>query len=175
MALEVEDGTGKSNAESYISVSDCETYLTNRGMTNFTGLATTPLKEAALRRAMRWIEFNFRTQWRGRRAHEGQALAWPRYGVNDQDGWRISHEEIPQALKDATCEAAEREADEAGSLSPDLERGGATKEESSQVGPIKETKVYFDRASNTKRFPIVEAMLEPFVQDMGGSVATYRT
>ena len=48
MTLVIEDGTGKSNAESYISVADADTYHSNRGNTDWAAL-TTAEKERLLR------------------------------------------------------------------------------------------------------------------------------
>lgn len=171
MALEVEDGSGKSNAESYVSVTDCSTYCTNMGLTAFTGLATDALREAAIRRAMRWIEGRYRTRWNGRRSTIEQALAWPRYGVVDADDFLIEHTVVPQAVKDAVCEAAEREAASAGSLAPDLARGGAVQQESKKVGPIETSTTFFEGAPNTKTFPIIDGMVKHLVAGvMNGKV-----
>ena len=49
MALIVEDGSGKLDSESYISVADCTTYCTAHGLTAWTG--TDAAKETALRNA----------------------------------------------------------------------------------------------------------------------------
>ena len=50
MSLVVEDGTGKADAESYISVADADTYHSNRGNTDWAALTTTE-KEQLLRGA----------------------------------------------------------------------------------------------------------------------------
>ena len=49
MSLIVEDGTGKSTSESYISVADASTYFAARAVTSWAALATDALREAALR------------------------------------------------------------------------------------------------------------------------------
>jgi len=102
MALVVEDGTGKSNAESYLSVADCDTYHTNMGNTGWAGDAT--VKEVALRKATKFLDNKFRLRWKGTRTNEDQALAWPRSNVEDIDGFYYDSDGIPQTLKDATAE-----------------------------------------------------------------------
>lgn len=63
-------------------------------------------KEAALRRATAFIDAIARGKWRGVRADPEQRLAWPRFGVKDEDGYEIASDEIPALLKDAVCEIA---------------------------------------------------------------------
>ena len=167
MSLIVEDGSAKDSAQSYLDVTAVSAYLSARGMTSFTGLASDTLREAAILRGMRWLENRYRSRWKGRRTTNTQSLTWPRYGVKDADGWTIEHDVIPQLVKDALCEAAEREAAEAGSLSPDLERGGQVQSEKDVVGPIESSKTYFAGAPATTTFPAIEDMLRSLI---GGSL-----
>lgn len=44
--------------------------------------------------------------WIGHRATEDQALRWPRYDVQDLDGYTFDSDIIPNFLKDATAELA---------------------------------------------------------------------
>lgn len=126
MALTVEDGTGLVGADSYVSVADCETYCDARGLT-FSGAATAD-KEAALRRATASIDAMYRARFPGqRRQYRNQALEWPRTGAVDANGIVVSYDSIPVEIEMATYEAAVRELAEAGSMLPDLERGGAIK------------------------------------------------
>lgn len=126
MALTVEDGTGLVGADSYVSVADCETYCDARGLT-FSGAATAD-KEAALRRATASIDAMYRSRFPGqRRQYRNQALEWPRTGAVDANGIVVSYDSIPVEIEMATYEAAVRELAEAGSMLPDLERGGAIK------------------------------------------------
>lgn len=176
MALVVEDGTAKSNAQTYISAADCTTYLTARNASSaFVALATDALKEAALLRAMRYIENHFRGKWRGRRVDEDQALAWPRYSVTDQDDYTIEHTTIPQVLKDAVCEAAEREATTTDSLEPDLERGGAVKRERKKVGPLETETEYMDGAAPRKTYPVIDHMLSFLAMTKSWNIKAHRT
>jgi hypothetical protein len=123
MALTVEDGSGVAGADSYISVADAETYCTARGLTFATG--TTDNKEAALRRATVALDAMYRTRFPGYRTNaRSQVFEWPRQAAFDMEENVIASNEIPIEVKNAVCEMAVRELAEAGSMMPDLERGG---------------------------------------------------
>jgi hypothetical protein len=164
VALIVEDGTGRSDAESYASVADCDTYHSNRGNAAWTGDAAA--KEAALREATAFLEDKYRGLWRGRRCHETQRLHWPRYGVVDQDGFTIDFDIVPIEVKDALCEAALRAI--AGNLTPDLDRGGEIKR---QKVDVIETE-YKDNAPAGKTYQEIESkvsclLTNPYQIDVG--------
>lgn len=65
-------------------------------------------KEAALRKAASFLDVAASGKWRGQRAEQSQALAWPRKNAYDADGYLIPYDEIPRAVKNAACEAALR-------------------------------------------------------------------
>lgn len=109
MSIVVEDGTGLSNAESYISVAEANTYHTNRGNSSWTG--TDAVKEAALRKATQYLDVTY--VWNGDIKSTTQSLNWPRDNVVDNQG-RDLEDSVPQKIKDATAELA------VASLSADL-------------------------------------------------------
>lgn len=92
----VEDGTGLTNSNSYISETDFEAYASDRGIT-LTGDTNNLLIQA-----MDYIEAQ---PFKGYKNTEAQALQWPRGNVTI-DGFYIDTTEIPQLLKDALCETA---------------------------------------------------------------------
>lgn len=115
MAITVEDGTGLAGADSFISVADADTFHTDRGNTTWTG--TDAVKEVALRRASFFLTHAF--SWKGEPlTQRTQALAWPRVGVIDGDGFSVDSDAVPQEIKDATCLAALQELVTQGSLNP---------------------------------------------------------
>jgi hypothetical protein len=75
MALIVEDGTGKPDAESYASAADLVIYAGKFGVTI---PADEPAQEALLRRAALAMDG---MTWKGRKMSSDQALVWPRRGV----------------------------------------------------------------------------------------------
>lgn len=156
MALEVEDGTGKANAESYISVADADARHTALGNTTWT--VETAAKEAALRRATQFMLQSYRSRWTGQRRHEDQALDWPRWEVV-VDGFYIDSDVVPSEVANACADLALKALAE--DLAPDLERGIIRE----KTGPI-ETE--WDRGSpQTKRYRAIEMLLAPFLS--GGS------
>lgn len=128
MALIVEDGTGKSDAESYVSVADCITYADNRGLT-FSS-STTALQEQSLRRATVWIDGEYRNRFTGyRNDGRDQALEWPRSSGQNQSPpyGSIANDAVPQEVINASCEAAVRELATPGQLTPDVTMGKVQK------------------------------------------------
>lgn len=114
MALEVEDGSGKQNSESFASVAEADAYWSNRGVASWA--ADTPAKEVALRKATDYLEQKYRLLWCGQRATYAQALSWPRVGVV-VDGFSVPSNLVPVEVRRATIELAKRAA--VGELMPD--------------------------------------------------------
>lgn len=92
MALIVEDGTGKPDAESY---ADAATFAEYAGLFGRTIPVTEAEQEALLRRAA--LQMNT-LGWKGSRAVAGQALAWPRAGVV-RDGEYLPAAYIPREIE----------------------------------------------------------------------------
>ena len=104
MALTVEDGTGLSSADAFVSLAEGDTYFTNRPeATSVWGAATDAQQEGAIRYATRALSNRYR--WPGSIKVETQALAWPRDGAADNEG-RDLEDEVPALLKEATIEFA---------------------------------------------------------------------
>jgi hypothetical protein len=103
MALVVEDGTGKSNADSYVSLVEAETYFTNLNILAWLDNDDDTAKEGALREATKYLDRSY--NFIGSIFSTSQSLNWPRESVYDSQG-REFDEVVPQAVKDATCELA---------------------------------------------------------------------
>lgn len=131
MSLIVEDGTGLSTANSYVSVLDCDSYHLMRNNTQWAD-ATTVQKEAALIKASYYVDGKYGKYYSGTRCNVDQSFLYPRYDSYDIDGFLIDG--IPQSLINATCEAALIALSE--DLFPSLERGGMM--ESVKVGGIEQ-------------------------------------
>ena len=104
MGLVVEDGTGLSNANSYISLADANTYWIDHGSPSEWDAATTTEKSAALMYATRWLDDNF--DWYSYIYTYTQSLGWPRNTYFDNENRQIDGATVPQRIKDATCELA---------------------------------------------------------------------
>ena len=159
MTLIVEDGSGKSDSESYISVSDASNYHTVRGNTAWAALTTDALREAALRRATDYMRQAYRSRWQGYKVNEDQALDWPRYDV-EVEGYAVDSDIVPTEVKNACAELALRAS--AADLNPDLTQGVL----SEQVGSIQVT---YDKASpQFTRYRAIDAILSPYLKAGGG-------
>ncbi len=162
MSIVVEDGTGLSTAETYISVADASTYFTARGNTTWDALDTgeaTANREAALRKATDYMTAIYRDRWEGVRYTEDQALCWPRSGVVC-DSWAIDIDEIPTEVKRACAELALKSASD--DLQADLTQGVVRE----KVGVIEVE--YNKNSPQSKRYPAIDFMLWPFLKSGGG-------
>lgn len=162
MALEVEDGTGKSNAEAYISAADADTYHTNRGNTDWTGSG----KEAALRKATDYMTQRYTNRWKGCRVTSTQALDWPRHTVT-KHGFAVDSDEVPVEVQRACAELALKVVNGT-VLAPDLTQA-VTKE---QVGPL--VTEYLPGGDPSPVFQAIDMMLAPLLEGSSNSVRIHR-
>ena len=106
LTLIKEDGTGKVDSNSYANAADGDAYYDGHLYATAWTAATLANKEKALVFATRLIDSQF--QFNGVKAHETQALQWPREACLDPDapeGWAVS-DAVPVCVRDATCELA---------------------------------------------------------------------
>jgi hypothetical protein len=168
VSLIVEDGTGKSNAESYASVAEASTYCTARGLSNWDLVND---QEAALRLATEFMVKCYRMRWAGYRTTLAQALDWPRsqvplpdgpYGYRTQPEY-VDYNVVPQQVKNCCIELAVRTYDNP-QLLVDLDRLTETE----RVGEVSVTYV---KGSNRQRvFTAAHTWIEPYLK--GGSANT---
>ena len=115
MPLTVEDGTGLAEADALASLAYVDGYHVAFGNSGWSG--DDSAKEAAIRRASAYLSHSFR--WKGYRLNgRTQALAWPRTGVVDADGYDVPSDEVPDEVQQATAEVALRELAEPGAMNP---------------------------------------------------------
>ena len=160
MSLSIEDGSGKQDADSYISVADANEYINkwhNSALVwSSTGNTNT---ERALRVGTRYVDsFEFL----GLRAWTSQKLSWPRAGLGPIDGQYFKSSQIPDAIKHAVVEAALKHVD-GETLFPD-HQGQAIAAESRQVGPISTSIQYKTPKQRKKEFENIKALLKPFLR-----------
>lgn len=133
MALTVTPGG--SDADAFVSVADCDAYCASHGLTDWTGAADSPsnVKEAAIRRATAYLSNAF--SWKGYRTDgRSQALAWPRTGVEDEEGNTVDPDTIPVEIVQACCHIAAAEAANPGVMNPAVDLTARIKRE--KIGPI---------------------------------------
>lgn len=97
----VEDGTGLTDSNSYVSVVFADDYFSSRGITEWATL-TAQVKEQALIRATDYIDNVF--QWYGKKLKSEQSLRFPRVNLKDYEGNDVTG--IPTCLKQAVCDAS---------------------------------------------------------------------
>lgn len=158
MALIIEEGTGKTDAQSYASAATLTAYALARAIT-LTAAGDTA-KEALLIRAMDYIE---QQPFKGTKNTEEQALQWPRYGVVI-DSYYVDEDEIPQLLIDSLCEVAIGV--DAGN-DPLLSEERATKRE--KVDDIEVE--YMDGARNTVYLKAAETKLKKLLAAGSGGIS----
>lgn len=165
MALVVEDGTGKSNADAYISTADVTTYLTARRVAadfaTWTA-ADTPTKEIAVRLATQWLDSRYQERWRGVKFDGAQALNWPRDSV-ELDGFILSASDLPQQLLDATAELALKVTD-GDTLFADMADEGTVRSKAVRIGLISERVEYAGGSKGVKRYRLVEALVSVIIE-----------
>jgi hypothetical protein len=172
MALIVEDGTALINSESYISVVDARTYVSDFYGTSHAFYVLTDAEiERYLRRAAQYMEGKYEHRWRGYRKTYEQALAWPRTAVDDPLRSPLLEElSYPQKiLGKAQTEIAIRIA--AGTdVNPDLDRGGMVKREKADVLEIE----YFEGAPGQFAMPQVDETLSRYLKGSKHSLEIVR-
>jgi hypothetical protein len=159
VALIVEDGTGIEDAESYLSVTEANSYHAAHGNSAWTGVDT--VKEAALRKATTYLDGVYGSRWPGVKRTLEQALLWPRSYGYDREDYALADDAVPAPVQQATAELALRALSE--ELIADLERGGRISRV--KVGPIEEE--YERGASPLKTYPWIDAILDPLLARRG--------
>lgn len=101
----VEDGTGLSNATSYVSVEDATDIIcVNIHVSAAWEALSVADQEKLVSWASRYLDAHAR--WKGTKTVPTSALRWPRCGVYDRDNTLIDENTIPEQLKIATAEMA---------------------------------------------------------------------
>jgi hypothetical protein len=166
MAFTLEDGTGISDANAYVSLDFCITYCTDRGLTFSTSPSS--LGEEAIVRATAALDAMYRFRFNGYKTHgRNQALEWPRTAAYDREGYLISGALIPIEIQNAVSEMAVREYASPGSMLPDLERGGAV--QMLRAGSVEVQ--YAANAAMATTFQLIDGMLTGLLLSSSSTIA----
>jgi len=157
MALIVENGTGRADAESYASVADADAYHAGRGNAQWSALSI-ERREQLLRTATEYMGV-YAGSLSGRRQVQQQALDWPRTGAEAHD-FDVPEGLVPPAVRNACAVLALKAA--SGPLVPTA--GGLVKKRQ-KLGPLEVE--YQDSAATTALHPAVNALLAPFFGGAG--------
>ena len=161
MAVIIDATLGGTDSNSYVLLTEADTYFQSRlNVTKWTG-ATPDEKNRALVQSTRRVDYE---DFYGSIVDESQALSFPRNGMGRVNG-RLVDGIIPRSIKESTYELALY------MLSVDMSQVGdnnsGLSEYSVKVGSIEETKKYESGGGNeVEDFndlpPFVESLLEPF-------------
>ncbi|MEI6207301.1 MAG: DnaT-like ssDNA-binding protein [Desulfuromonadales bacterium] len=174
MALICETGAIVAGAESYCSVSEADTYHAKNS--NTTWIGADAVKEAALRKAARYLDGHYRGRWMGYRVQPiTQTMEWPRLYVpfvGAAPGLVPGHEyasylpsnAIPQRLKEAQCELALRAL--SGDLAADLT--ASVRRTRSKIDVIENEYEYTPGAkAGQLEYQIVDQLLSDYLKPAG--------
>jgi hypothetical protein len=154
VALVAETGAIVAGANCYAAEAAVNAYLAEIGTPAAWTGANTATREAAIIKATRYLDAQYRTLWIGQRTSAEQALEWPRTDAETRDGFTLASRDagsIPNELVWATAELAVRYV--AADLVPDAEDTREVTSESLSVGPISLSNSYAagaTRKSHTK-------------------------
>lgn len=153
MAFIVEDGTGLTNANAYISAANARTYWADVGVTfdnpdSVPSVALPLTLQMAIIAATRYIELRFRYRFKGHRefpattepVFAGQALSWPRLCVYRPDDYCNLVTGVPIEIINATAEYMKRALSSEGLVSDPTATDAFTTGEREKIGPL-ETEV----------------------------------
>jgi hypothetical protein len=177
MALTVEDGTGLTTADAFVSLADFKAYCDARGR-DYSSLSDTALEQAIVRATQYLSDAYVWQGWRVKeRGHQDgtQALAWPRSGVVDRLGYSIAINSVPVEIVRATNEVAWYEANNVEALAPTYTPHEKVKSES--VGEISITYESGSRSPAGARpvLLLVEDLIGQFRANRGGGLTMKST
>ena len=152
----VEDGTGLSNADSFVSVAYADTYFTTRGVSAWASLTN---KEALLIKATDYIEAVYSEAWKGVTLNDTQSLSFPRI-IDDATVY-------PDRLLKAVCELALKAND--GDLLVDVEQ--RTIEEKVDVITVK----YAEYSDQKTQYSMVYGLISPYLLSTGANKKAMRS
>jgi len=164
LSLIVEDGTGKVDAESYISVADASARHAALGNTIWADDTSNTEKEQALRRATQYMLQAYRKRWSGYRKTATQALDWPRsfvylepfiVGAVGPYPYLVSDTIVPTDIANACADLALKAA--AGDLNPDIERAVIRK----KIGPLE--KEFDPYSPQSTQYRAINMALAPYL------------
>ena len=173
MTLIVEDGTGKADAESYITVAAATYYHLAMGNTAWAALASDTIREQLLRKATAYMLQMYGQRLSGYRTTNTQALDLPRAYMTDARKnatgcvYYVATDTIPVEFKNACALLALKAATI--TLLPDVE---PTVTSESIAGAISVT--YDTNSTPYTTFTEIDFMLSPFFVNAGSKGFIHR-
>lgn len=160
MSLVIEDGTGLSTAESYISVADATSYFTAYGNLAVWSALSSTTQEQLLRKSSRDLDLLYGKSYLSDPLTSTQALLFPRTTFTDNLGRDVTG--IPVALARAVAELAilNNTTDMTGVASTD----GNVKLKKTKAGDLEQQIEYFlPTSANSAALRKLNLMLAPYL------------
>ena len=168
--FEIEDGTGKSNATTYVTLAEADQHLENTGRK--TGLwSGNSAKQTAINAAFVYMFARWSDQWHGIATYEDEAGDWPRRDAVKRTGFVFGSSEIPAEVKNAQIEYAYIHLAQGGLiLYPEYDDSNrAVTGKTDKVGPLSEARQFSDRSKpeTFRKYPVADNLIKNLVT--GGS------
>jgi hypothetical protein len=167
--LIVEDGTGLTSADSYISVADATTYLTNFGSGDAWTVIDAGTQEVLLRKSTRDLDALFASSYASCLLSTTQSLLWPRESFTDTNGRPVSG--LPKEVGYAVAELAL--INSTSDVTGPGDRTGMVKLERTEIfDALKSWTEYFaPSATNELAIRKVALLLKPFLSSGSSAIA----
>ena len=105
MAFTVEDGTGLTDSNAYVTVQEYKDHHEDRGIASVTESTYDDTQiQAAIVKATDYVEKRFGRKFRGYKLSSAQAMEWPRGDAYDDSGHAF--QDVPRQLKKGVSEYA---------------------------------------------------------------------
>lgn len=164
--FEVEDGTGKNNATTYVTSAEADQYLENTGRKSGEWAGANN-KLVALNAAFVYMFARWSDLWLGIASNEDQSGDWPRRGVHQRSGFLFAANEIPPEVEKAQIEYAYIHLTQGGLiLYPEYDdTNRAVTGKTDKVGPLEESRQYTDtsKPETFRKYPVADNLIKNLV------------
>jgi hypothetical protein len=175
MALIVEDGSGKTDADALCSVAFVDTYNSEYNSVASWISAAADVKERAIRLATQYIDEYYKKMWKGEKSSYDQSLTWPRVNVEDEDDYTIDSDVVPLKIQQAVAELSIRVVNGDDLFSDVKSPSGMIQSKKVKVGPIEVATEFSGSGAPETTFTVVDNLVSSYTYNGGISVQTFRT
>ena len=170
VTLVVEDGTGKSTANSYQSEANAVSRLEE--LMYLMGLSSAPstVSDEGLIAGAHYLDAVYGSELMGIRTNEDQALEFPRTDVykDAEREYMYDSDELPEPLLKAHALASYYAENDSANIIPNQSNPGTIKRESSKVGELQEDIEYIGGKSQYKKYSLIDEYMYKLSESFGG-------
>jgi len=157
----VEDGSGKGDANAFLSVVEADQIMENYGASADWSAADNTVKENGIREATRFM--NMQYVWKGWRVYTTQSLQWPRSECYDDEDNIVNSEIVPERVKEA-CAYLALKVVEGRTLLEDLENAATVKRTKDVIGPLTEEIEYVKGEEAGVNWQVADKLVMPYIE-----------